>query len=585
MLQTIPTRICGAAIVHQTPARRADGSAVLVRRRVPQAQAGAWLPHEQIITAEFAYTCEPSFSRLPVERTLRCLEGEIYVCLVDVRLGSPSFGHWQSICLCEGDTRTLSVPAGVACGWQVLSEAAALELSSSCEIDASRWQWLRWNDRELELRWPELPSQLSHHVRPSRHLNNIADHRLPRWSDRPAPAKCERPSQAPRAPRPSQTQPDAAKLERSARPELPNRAELPNSPKQRPALNTTAAPQVRLATDATSASQRRPRPSSERVLVIGSSGQLGRDLCRHLRGLGTVIGACRTPDKQSLLPVPMCVDISRPASLRQAIRQVRPTLIINAASLTNVDQAEHDPRLAQLVNATGPAIMAEEAQRIGACLVHFCSSMVFSGAGDRPWRESDHPDPQNQYARTKLIGTEAVRASQVPHLILRCGWLYSTHGENYVRRLIDTLSYRSSVTLADDHLGNPTSTNFLAGLTADLLARAGAAARQAEQSLAEWLTNHGGLFHAATLGVASKLEVGDQIVALCRQHGLPVVLQKLQGRRLSELPSVAKTPANCALDPTRLAMQFKLELPRWQTDLSQQIDLMLGAHSLALSVA
>ena len=319
-----------------------------------------------------------------------------------------------------------------------------------------------------------------------------------------------------------------------------------------------------------------------RILVIGSSGQLGRDLCRHLRRLGTVIGACRTPDKQSLLPVPMWVDISRPASLRQAIRQVRPTLIVNAASLTDVDQSEQHPRLAQLVNATGPAVIADEAERIGACMVHFCSSMVFGGAGEKPWRESDQPDPQNQYARTKWTGTQAVSRSQVPHLILRSGWLYSTHGENYVRRLIDSLSYRSTITLADDHLGSPTSTNFLAQLTADLLQRGCRAAAETGQSLGDWLNEHGGLYHASTLGMASKLHVGDQILALCRQHGLPIVLQKLQGRHLSELPSSANIPANCALDPSRLALHFQVDLPRWQTDLGQQIDYMLGAHSLSL---
>lgn len=582
MLQSIPTRIAGAAIVHQTPSRRADGSVVLVRRQLAPSPMGAPLPHEQIITADFAYTCEPSFSRSSVQRTLRCLEGELYACLVDVRLGSPTFGHWQSVCLCEGDARTLSVPTGVACGWQVLSSAATLELRSSCELEDRAWQWLRWNDRDLELQWPELPGQLASHVRPSRRLNSIADRCLPHWTSQPmVPTKPARTDPARRAQSSRRPLGDRATLEhasrdhdrKSARQDHDDHHEQISKPEPRPrlTLNTSAAP------------SKLSRPNQELILVVGSSGQLGRDLCRHLRSLGTVIGACRTPDKQSLLPVPICVDISRPASLRQAIRQVRPTLIVNAASLTDIEQSEREPRLAQLVNATGPAVMADEAQRIGAGLIHFCSSMVFSGAGDKPWRESDQPDPQNQYARTKLIGTEAVRNSQVPHLILRSGWLYSTHGENYVRRLIDSLSYRNSVTLADDHYGNPTSTNFLAGLTADLLARAAGAANRAEQSLGQWLIEHGGLYHAATLGMASRLEVGDQILTLCRQHGLPVVLQKLQGRRLSELPSVATTPANCALDPTRLAMQFQLDLPRWQIDLSQQIDLMLGAHSLALS--
>lgn len=597
MLQTIPTRIAGAAIVRQTAARRADGSAVLVRRRSPQLASGG-LPHEQIITADFAFTSEPSFSRLNVERSLRCLEGEVYICLVDVRVGSPTFGHWQSVCLSEGDSRTLSVPAGVACGWQVLSSAATLEINATCEIDDDRWQWLRWNDHELDLRWPELPEQLASHSRPSRSLCRIAQQRLPQWrgSSKSAPhakpAKKSQPShKLSPIPTPSASHTRHSRDQRQQPPTPTSKSAESSLP--RLAIGTCAAP-TEVVRESVAASINTPaRPAAKsvasatarrvehRILVVGSSGQLGRDLCRHLRRLGTVIGACRTPDKQSLLPVPMWVDVSRPASLRQAIRQVRPTLIVNAASLTDIDQAEQHPRLAQLVNATGPAVIADEAQRIGACLVHFCSSMVFSGAGDKPWRESDQPDPQNQYARTKWIGTQAVTHSQVPHLTLRSGWLYSTHGENYVRRLIDTLSYRSTVTLADDHLGSPTSTNFLAQLTANLLERGCRAAEDSNQSLGEWLTEHGGLYHAATLGMASKLQVGDQIVALCRQHGLPIVLQKLQGRHLRELPASAHMPANCALDPSRLAMHFQVDLPRWQTDLGEQIDYMLGAHSLA----
>lgn len=598
MLQTIPTRIAGAAIVRQTAARRTDGSAVLVRRRSPRLPAGG-LPHEQIITADFAFTSEPSFSRLKVERSLRCLEGEIYTCLVDVRVGSPTFGHWQSVCLSEGDSRTLSVPAGVACGWQVLSSVATLEINATCEIDDDRWQWLRWNDHELDLRWPELPEQLASQARPGRSLSRIAPRHLPQWRGL---SKLVPHSTSAKKPKPSHKHnstpiPSSSDSRRMGgqrhRPSLrmsqPTEDSLP-----RLAVGTCAAASdvvrarapAQLSPPALLNATARPstiaRGVDHRILVIGSSGQLGRDLCRHLRRLGTVIGACRTPDKQSLLPVPMWVDVSRPASLRQAIRQVRPTLIVNAASLTDIDQAEQHPRLAQLVNATGPAVMAEEAQRIGACLVHFCSSMVFSGTGDKPWRESDQPDPQNQYARTKWIGTQAVSHSQVPHLTLRSGWIYSTHGENYVRRLIDTLSYRSTVTLADDHLGSPTSTNFLAQLTADLLQRGCRAVEDTDQSLGEWLNEHGGLYHAATLGMASKLQVGDQIVALCRQHGLPIVLQKLQGRHLHELPSAAHMPANCALDPSRLAMRFQVDLPRWQTDLGEQIEHMLGTHSLAL---
>ncbi len=555
MLQTIPTRIAGAAIVRQTASRRTDGSAVLVRRAAEQTMAGA-LPHEQVITADFGFTCEPSFTRLLVERALRCLEGELYAILVDVRVGSQTFGHWQSVCMTEGDGRTLTVPAGVACGWQVLSSVATIELSHSHEVAESHWRWLPWNDPQLGLQWPEQPERLADHLRECRPLSRYSEDRLPRLHGLTAVRKHKRVR---------------------AQPKQNSPAPQPNS--DQATLMMTPTPAVRLQTRVGK------KTEQELILVVGSSGQLGRDLSRHLRRLGTVLGACRNPDQGSVLPVPMFVDISRPASLRQAIRQVRPTLIVNAASLTDVDQAENEPRLAQLVNATAPAIMADEAQRVGACLVHFCSGMVFSGSGDKPWRESDPTDPQNQFARTKLIGTQAVLASEVPSLILRSGWLYSTHGDNYVRRLIDSLSYRNSVTLADDYLGSPTSTNFLASLTCDILLQGLAAARAEQLTLGDWLRSQGGLYHASTLGVASKLQVGDQIVALCRQHGLPSVLQHLHGRPLSQLPSLAPIPANCALDPTRLAMRFQLDLPRWQTDLGQQIELMLGAHSLAVGVA
>ncbi len=559
MLQSIPTRIAGASILRQTASRRADGSVVLSRRHSLD-QRTAILPHEELITADFAFTAEPSFTRCSNERRVRCLHGELYVCIVDVRLDSPTFGHWQSVCLVEEDARTLTIPAGVACGWQVLSDSATLEMRSSREVDASRLQWLRWDDRDLVVEWPERPHQLAAHVRPSRHLRSIPDHRLPTLTTKRVVSHAKRTEvRNQNVNGPSMEQPRAVEHGSVSKP-------------------TKSLPTVSLQTTSDSAA-----PRQELILVIGSSGQLGRDLCRELRSLGTVIGACRAPDKGSVLPVPVLVDISRPASLRQAIRQVRPTLIVNAAGLTDIDQAETKPRLAQLVNATAPAVMAEEAQRIGAGLVHFCSGMVFDGSGDRPWRETDRPNPQNQYARTKLIGTQAIMQGDVEHLVLRSGWLYSTHGDNYVRRLIDSLAYRNLITLADDHLGNPTSTNFLARLTADLLGRAAKqAATEQAGGIAPWLAENGGLYHASTLGSASKLEVGDQLLATCRGHALPIVLRKLQGRPLSELPSLAKIPANCALDPTRLAMKFGLQLPRWQSDLSEQIDLMLGAHSLTL---
>ncbi len=558
-MQNIPTRIAGVNISRRTATRhsaslRADDSAEFKpsHKHTSAVASGhlANLPFTEIVTADFGFTAEPNFTRASVSRTVRCLDGEVYTCIVDVRLDSPTYGHWQGVFLDQDDARSLAIPVGVACGYQVLSPHAALELGFSFDLEASRWHWLCWNDKDLDISWPEAPDHFAFHRRPSRRLRAIPDHHLPH--------SIARKSIFAAAPRQHVNTPSP--------PRQP--ANRPSPPRQ-PGKYPSPAPTER-TTAITAQTQQK-----HLILVIGSSGQLGRDLCRRLRTLGTVVGACRKPEKGSLLPVPVFIDVSRPASLRQAIRQVRPTLIVNAASLTDLDMAETEPRLAQLVNATAPAIIADEAQRVGAALVHFCTGMVFDGSGDKPWRESDTPNPQNQYARTKLVGTEAIRASDVPHLILRAGWLYSTHGENYIRRLIDSLSYRNSMTLASDHLGAPTSTDWLASVTAQVLS-------QAKGALGNWLKEHGGLYHASPLGCASKVDVGDQVLATCRQHGLPIVLQSIQRKLLSELPCAAKIPANCALDPTRLGLRFGLPIPRWQDTLNEQIAAMLGTHSLAL---
>lgn len=556
-MQTIPTRIADAHLVRHKPSRRPDGSQLL---EVSPWGPSQTLAHEEQVTADFGFTCEPHYTLSALQRSFRCLEGEVYVCIVDVRLGSRTFGHWQGIFLNQDDARTLCIPAGVACGWQVLSNRAAMEHRSSQPSRQTEWHWLQWNDPELDIEWPESPQQFARHRRPGRDLAQIPDHRLPSLTR--ARNKLVRESSRSTSRNESNSSPRPKRRSRKLTPQQKMSAAKPAAPAIGPVADTTPPH--------TETSQvNKPRASKNNViLVIGSSGGLGRDLCRHLRTIGTVLGACRTIDVGSLLPVPVFVDVSRPASIRQAVRQIRPKLIVNASGLTDVDQAEMEPRLAQLVNATAPTVIADEAKRLGAGVVHFCTGMVFDGSGERPWRESDTPHAINHYARTKWIGTQAVIQSEVPHLILRAGWLYATHGDNYIRRTMDLLTYRNNLALASDHFGTPTSTDWLARTIAQILAAA-------HGDFADWLAEHGGLYHAAPLGYASKTEVGDQILATCRQHALPIVLQSIQPRRLSELPSRAMLPANCRLDPSRLAMQFNLTLPRWQQQLNERIAIML----------
>ena len=532
----LPTRIAGVEILREPDSEP-------LKNRSHQDQPPALIsahPFAQVLEGDAGFTCELQYARqLPVTRCLQCLAGEVFVAVADVRVGSATFGHWQGFYLREGDARTLLLPMGVACGWQVTSGTARLEQRASLDVHPQDWRWLRWNDLELAITWPEIPETLGKHQRPSRSLATLPDRRLPKMN---------------------------ASLRRQTATSTNRKS--PGSPAQQLKKNTTDAKATPQARKTRVANYR-----DELILVIGSSGQLGRDLCRHLSKLGTVVGACREPERGSLLPVPVQVDVSRPASIRQAIRRVKPTLIVNASGLTDLEKAESEPRLAQLVNATAPALMADEAKHIGASIVHFCSDMVFDGSGERPWREADLASPINQYGRTKLLGTEAIRNSGVPHLIIRSGWLYSPHGSNYITRLVDLLTYRNSIKLAADQFGSPTSTDWLAQVTCQLLTKS-------KGNSADWLHANGGLFHVAPLGYASRLDVGDQVVATCRAHALPIVSSKLQSGTLESMSSRPALPANCRLDCTKLAVRFGLALPRWQQQLNEQLSSLLSSAAL-----
>ncbi len=562
-MNRIPTRITGVELLREATSRRVDGSRIITQYNDLQPQRS-----EQIVEADYGFTQELSYARrLPLPRTFRCLEGEVFVAVADIRRGSPTFMHWQGFYLSESDARTLSIPAGVACGWQVTAAVARFEVRADSDLNSDDWRWLRWNDLELAIAWPEVPETLARHVRPARSMSTLPDRALPLYAPKPPNSNRTRHSTG------------APQVNQPAKVSAAHIASVSNRPSTGSARNADTSHQAGTATERPLAPQAiltpTLKPREELILVIGSSGQLGRDLCRHLAGLGTVVGACRQPERGSLLPIPVQVDVSRPASIRQVIRAVKPTLIVNASGLTDLEAAEREPRLAQLVNATAPSVLAEEALHIGSSIVHFCSDMVYDGSGDRPWRENDPPHPINQYGRTKLLGTEAIRNSGVPHLILRSGWMYSPHGNNYVTQLVDLLTYRNSIELANDHLGTPTSTDWLAAMTLSLLQRGA-------PTITEWLRAEGGLFHIAPLGYASRVEVGDQIVAACRALALPIVSNKFRALPLRSLTRSYAVPANCQLDCSKLAIHFGFQLPRWQQQLCECVGELLTHASVPL---
>lgn len=483
--------------------------------------------------------------------SLRCVTGKAVAMVTDCRPDRSTFGKTVAFEMVADRSRTLVVPDGVAIGWQALSSGTRMEVGYSA---GSQW-CLDPHDEELIDLWPVAPICMPINDLAITNLDEIeaGDYRRERFTEeslKPVGMQVEEP------------------VFRENRSHGAGNRGLANAGSS---LRTESKGGY---TEAKNSHSKRPT-----ILVVGSTGQLGHDLYRQLRSIGTVIGACRRPRRDGAVPVGTQVDVARPASIREAIRRTQPQLIVNATGLTGLERCQSESRRAQAINARAPAIMAEEAKKIGAAMIHFCTDKVFDGQGERPFRENDTPRPLNQYGLTKLRGTQAVMGADIGHMVIRTGWLYSTHGSNYVQSLVDLITYRRSLRMANDYFGTPTSTHWIASTLSDLLS-------SARGDLNGWFEQWGGLYNMAMLGYASRLEVADHIVASCKQFSVPVVLEKLHSASVEELSPNVPCSKNCRLDATRFTSRFEVQLPTWREELNRQLAAMLGLNeSRLLSIA
>lgn len=199
-----------------------------------------------------------------------------------------------------------------------------------------------------------------------------------------------------------------------------------------------------------------------KILLTGANGQLGSELARRLPALGELTAADRA-----------ALDLAKVEAIRRALREAKPQLVVNCAAYTAVDRAESEPTLAHAVNAVAPAVLAEEARRLGALLVHYSTDYVFDGEKGAPYVEEDPCNPLNVYGRTKLAGEEAVRGSGCRHLVLRASWVYAPRGRNFVRAILRKARAGEPLRVVDDQTGVPTSAAFLAEATMRALAAGG----------------------------------------------------------------------------------------------------------------
>lgn len=290
-----------------------------------------------------------------------------------------------------------------------------------------------------------------------------------------------------------------------------------------------------------------------KILLTGCAGQLGRELKRSLASLGELV-AC---DRRRL-------DLAKPEDLRDAVRAIAPTAIVNAAAYTAVDKAEAEPAAADAINGIAPGILAEEAKRLDALLIHYSTDYVFDGAKPAPYTEEDVPAPLAAYGRSKLAGELAIAAAGARHLILRTSWVYGLHGANFMKTMLrlgrECGELRAPLRVVDDQIGAPTWTRHLADVTALVLVRG---------------ETPNGLYHLAAAGETSWHGYAEAIFSEAQRAGLMTSAPVVRRITSADYPLPAPRPANSRLDCSSFRRDFGLALPDWRTGL---VDCLADAH-------
>jgi dTDP-4-dehydrorhamnose reductase len=288
----------------------------------------------------------------------------------------------------------------------------------------------------------------------------------------------------------------------------------------------------------------------KRILLISQTGQVGSELWRGLQLLGKVIAVDREETALRL-------DLTDHAAIRRIVQDVKPDIIVNAAAYTAVDQAEKEAGIAEAINAIAPSILAEEAKKLGALLVHYSTDYVYHGEGKTtPYTEEDECAPQNVYGKTKLAGDEAIMDSGCAHLIFRTSWVYGRYGQNFLLTMQRLAAERDELRIVSDQIGSPTWSRLIADATEQVLAQLYSPQCEMDRDALS------GIYHLTSSGEASWYDFAQKIV----QNGnhSPTVLPILT----KEYPVPAKRPLYSVLSNQKLYDTFGIALPSWDTALS-----------------
>ena len=287
-----------------------------------------------------------------------------------------------------------------------------------------------------------------------------------------------------------------------------------------------------------------------KILLFGKNGQVGWELNRSLQPLGEVIALSRED-----------ADFSTPESLRDIVREMKPDVIVNAVAYTAVDKAEEEEKLVVTINGIAPGVLAEEALKIKALLVHYSTDYVFDGSKDEPYNETDKPNPINAYGRTKLTGEQAIQSSGCDYLIFRTSWVYASRGHNFLLTMLKLVQEREELSIVNDQIGSPTSARLIADTTVLCV----------QQAIKEKLVGifSSDLYHLTTSGHASWHGFTKEIVKLASNSlNSQLTIKELKSIPTSDYPTPAIRPMNSQLELTKLESVFTIKMPDWKKSLS-----------------
>jgi len=284
-----------------------------------------------------------------------------------------------------------------------------------------------------------------------------------------------------------------------------------------------------------------------RILITGKNGQVGTELSRLYHSRHDVVLTGRDE-----------CDLSSEQSIRDTVRRVKPAVILNAGAYTAVDQAEKEPALCFAVNAEAPRVLAEEAARLDALLIHYSTDYVFNGEKPAPYLETDPISPLNVYGESKAAGEAAIAKAATRFLVLRTSWVYGAHGKNFLRTMLRLGAERPELRVVDDQLGAPTSAAAIASATARLVE---------QPPSGGW-----GIYHMTAAGSTSWYGFAR---AIFQEAGL-ATQPRVQPIPSSDYPTPARRPTNSVLSNDRFAQTFGFRLPAWE----QQLNEVLAAMQL-----